>query len=305
MVDENNILEYNFKILSQERKKQKISQENAATQLTLSVSQIKSLENNLKSGFITPHFKKIALKNYAKFLGIDFDKIILPVTTLEYIANEEIIDDEIKENLALKTTDKRNLKIPKGYALVGLVGLVIIGLVLAIYYFTQLNKDKALIPEIAITDVSIPEIAITDVSIPEIAPINKKFLQNEDLSTAPKKDVQEIGDQPAIVSTEFLCSVESASIDKVWSRVNPERPPTYFHIVSLKKQSICTIDNRGIIRKYDLGEGGKLTHRGEAPFKVQLNPSISELYFQGWKVYLEENDTFIQLNPVDFSIELN
>ena len=291
MVDENNILEYNFKILSQERKKQKISQENAATQLTLNVSQIKSLENNLKSGFITPHFKKIALKNYAKFLGIDFDKIILPVTTLDYIAKEEIIDDEIKENLALKTTDKRNLKIPKGYAL---VGFIIIGLVLAIY-FTQLNKDKALIPEIAITDVSIPE----------IAPINKKFLQNEDLSTAPKKDVQEIGDQPAIVSTEFLCSVESASIDKVWSRVNPERPPTYFHIVSLKKQSICTIDNRGILRKYNLGEGGKITHRGEAPFKVQLNPSISELYFQGWKVYLEENDTFIQLNPVDMAIELN
>ena len=50
-------LEYNHKILSQERKRQKISQENAATQITLSLVQIKSLENNLNTGFITSHFK--------------------------------------------------------------------------------------------------------------------------------------------------------------------------------------------------------------------------------------------------------
>jgi len=299
MVDENNILEYNFKILSQERKKQKISQENAATQLTLNVSQIKSLENNLKSGFITPHFKKIALKNYAKFLGIDFDKIILPVTTLDYIAKEEIIDDEIKENLALKTTDKRNLKIPKGYAL---VGFIIIGLVLAIY-FTQLNKDKALIPEIAITDVSIPEIAPINNHV--ITPISKKFIQNEDLSIAPKKDIQNTRIKSNIIPIEFLCTIESASVDKIWSRANPEKPATYFHIVSLKKQSICTIDNRGILKRYDLAEGGKLTHRGEAPFKVQLDSSISELYFQGWKVILKDNENFIKLNPVDMVTELN
>ena len=56
-------------------------------------------------------------------------------------------------------------------------------------------------------------------------------------------------------------------MDKVWSRVNPEKPATYFHIVSLEKQSICTIDNRGVLKQYDLAEGGKLTHRGEAPFK--------------------------------------
>ena len=62
MVDENNTQEYNFKILSQERKRQKISQENAATALTLSVVQVNSLENNLEPGFITAHFKEITLK---------------------------------------------------------------------------------------------------------------------------------------------------------------------------------------------------------------------------------------------------
>ena len=287
MLDKNNTLQYDHIILSQERKKQKISQDHAATQLTLSSSQIKSLENNLDNGFITPHFKNLALKRYAKFLGIDFYKIISQPDS-----QKKIIDYASKEEKVFSVSTKNpdllqllKLKIKKIGIIKTVIGLIILSLSLFFIIF-QTNADKTLVPELP-------------------TPVNKDFIQIGKLDVTSKKDVQEIGDQPAIVSTEFLCSVESASIDKVWSRVNPERPPTYFHIVSLKKQSICTIDNRGIIRKYDLGEGAKLTHRGEAPFKVQLNPSISELYFQGWKVYLEENDTFIQLNPVDMTTELN
>ena len=297
MVDENNTQEYNFKILSQERKRQKISQENTATALTLNVAQVNSLENNLDSGFLTPHFKNIALKRYAKFLGIDFDKIIMPTMILDLITKEAIIDDEIKEDLSLNTIDKLNLKISKGYAFAGLI------LIILVIYFTQPNKDKAPIPEIAITDVSIPEIASLDDHTS--SPISNNFLQNKNLSGVSKSDVQEIDNKSDIGSLDFICSIESASMDKVWSRVNPEKPATYFHIVSLGEQSICTIDNRGVLKQYNLAEGGKLTHRGEAPFKVQLNSSISELYFQGWKVILKDNDNFIQLNPVAMTTELN
>ena len=34
-----------------------------------------------------------------------------------------------------------------------------------------------------------------------------------------------------------------------------------------------------------------------APFKIQLDPKRSELYFEGWKVQLQNNDFFIKLNP--------
>ena len=301
MVDENNTQEYNFKILSQERKRQKISQENTATALTLSVAQVNSLENNLDSGFLTPHFKNIALKRYAKFLGIDFDKIIMPTMILDLITKEAIIDDEIKEDLSLNTIDKLNLKISKGYAFAGLISFA--GLIILVIYFTQPNKDKAPFPEIAITDVSIPE--IESVGDHTSTPVSKDFLQNKNLSGVSKNDVQEIDNKSDIGSLDFICSIESASMDKVWSRVNPEKPATYFHIVSLGEQSMCTIDNRGVLKQYNLAEGGKLTHRGEAPFKVQLDSSISELYFQGWKVILKDNDNFIQLNPVDIPTEPN
>ena len=125
------------------------------------------------------------------------------------------------------------------------------------------------------------------------------------ISTVAFSNAQEIENKSNIIPIEFLCSIKSAPMDKIWSRANPEKPATYFHIISQEKQSICTIDNRGIFKQYDLGEGGKITHRGEAPFKIQLNPSISELYFQGWKVILNENENFIQLNPVEMAIEIN
>ena len=314
MLDKDNTLEYNYKILSQERKKKKISQENASTQITLSVSQIKSLENNLDSGFINDHFKILSLKRYAKFLEIDFNKIIPPKDTHldKYIAEEQIVDevedkdkdkdedeDEDKNDFTLDTPPKRNLKISK----IGtLIGLIILGLVLTIF-FTQSNKDKTPDPEIVIGDINIAKEPLMDNDVS--APVNKDFIQNEEVATVSKENAQEIENKSNIIPIEFLCSIKSASMDKIWSRANPEKPATYFHIISQEKQSICTIDNRGIFKQYDLGEGGKITHRGDAPFKIQLNPSISELYFQGWKVILNENENFIQLNPVEMAIEIN
>jgi hypothetical protein len=328
MLDKDNTLEYNYKILSQERKKKKISQEHASIQITLSVSQIKSLENNLDSGFINDHFKILSLKRYAKFLEIDFNKIIPPKGTHldKYIAEEQIVgevEDDLpldtppklnkvkiskigtliglttKNDLPLDTPPKRNLKIPK----IGtLIGLTILGLILTIF-FTQSNKDKTPDLEIVIGDVNIAKEALMDNDVS--APVNKDFIQNEKVATVSKENAQEIENKSNIIPIEFLCSIKSAPMDKIWSRANPEKPATYFHMISQEKQSICTIDNRGIFKQYDLGEGGKITHRGEAPFKIQLNPSISELYFQGWKVILNENENFIQLNPVEMAIEIN
>jgi len=309
MLDKNNTLEYNYRILSQERKKQKISQENVSSHLTLSIGQIKSLENNFNIGFVTPHFKILALKRYAKFLGIDFYKIIVPSDH-----QKEVITDDVTKEYELEAYKKNSnlfqslkLKIEeKGKEISIVMGLIVLTLGFLFAFTLNDNLDsKTPGLEIITSDFNIPKGQNVDSSIEALGPISENFINNEKVVAISKKDIQEIKNTSDTLPIEFLCSIESASMDKIWSRVNPEKPPTYFHIVSLKKQSICTIDNRGILRKYNLSEGGKLTHRGEAPFKVQLNPSITELYFQGWKVYLEENDTFVQLNPVDMAIELN
>ena len=297
-----NILEYNHKILSQERKKQKISLESAASSLTLSVNQIKSLESNLSYGFITAHFKSIAIKRYAKLLEIDLSKIIISDTEPEQELVGTNLEDKLVMNFSVNNIKRLiplillNLKLTKKNIF---VSLILIGLIL----FLILPRDPHLSNKISITEINTsgPEFSADDDFLP---PVTDDFNKIKKLKFLPKQDgIISENDSTSPESIEFLCTIKSASMDKIWSRAKPEKPATYFHIISQEKQSICTIDNRGIFRKYDLGEGGKITHRGEAPFKVQLNPSISELYFQGWKVILGETDTFVQLNPVKLTLE--
>ena len=297
-----NILEYNHKILSQERKKQKISLESAASSLTLSVNQIKSLESNLSYGFITAHFKSIAIKRYAKLLEIDLSKIIISDTEHEQELVGTDLEDKLVMNFSVNNIKRLiplillNLKLTKKNIF---VSLILIGLIL----FLILPRDPHLSNKISITEINTsgPEFSADDDFLP---PVTDDFNKIKKLKFLPKQDgIISENDSTSPESIEFLCTIQSASMDKIWSRAKPEKPATYFHIISQEKQSICTIDNRGIFRKYDLGKGGKITHRGEAPFKVQLNPSISELYFQGWKVILGETDTFVQLNPVKLTLE--
>jgi hypothetical protein len=297
-----NILKYNNKILSQERKKQKISLESAASSLTLSVNQIKSLESNLSYGFITAHFKSIAIKRYAKLLEIDLSKIIISDTEPEQELVGTNLEDKLVMNFSVNNIKRLiplillNLKLTKKNIF---VSLILIGLIL----FLILPRDPHLSNKISITEINTsgPEFSADDDFLP---PVTDDFNKIKKLKFLPKQDgIISENDSTSPESIEFLCTIKSASMDKIWSRAKPEKPATYFHIISQEKQSICTIDNRGIFRKYDLGKGGKITHRGEAPFKVQLNPSISELYFQGWKVILGETDTFVQLNPVKLTLE--
>jgi cytoskeletal protein RodZ len=295
MFDKDNTLEYSYKIFSQERKKQKISQEDAATQLTLSIGQIKSLENDLDYGFVTPHFRNLALKRYAKFLGIDFYKIFPQPVIQTPIEKEGELEMFTQHTIMLQLSKLKTKKMGT------ILGLVVLSFSLFFLFF-QADDDKIFTPEITTTYKPDDSTPFDNNSTPFD---NNVVAQNEKVEEVPKSDVMRNENKSNIVSIEFICSIESASMDKVWSRVNPEKPATYFHIVSLKKQTICTIDNQGVVKQYDLDEGAKITHRGEAPFKIQLDSSVSELYFQGWKVYLKDNDNFIQLNPVDMPTELN
>lgn len=291
----NNNFKYNYKILAQERKKQKISLENIASELTLNIDQVKSLENNLQQGFATPHFKNLALKRYCNFLAIDLEKVIPEEIPTKEEINEEEIEEIYIDNNKFSFLSKLK-KIPSHFFLI-LSCLIIIFIILQ-NFDTKDTDLEIVIPKPNTSEKKI----ITNNGLS--APVSENY-KKEKKVTILKENIQKNETESEIIPIEFLCSINSAPVDKIWTRKNPEKPATYFHIVSLKKQSICTIDNQGQFKQYNLDEGSKLTHRGEAPFKIQLNPSISELYFQGWKVILNENDTFIQLNPFQMATESN
>ena len=299
---------FNKKLINK-RKKLRLTISDAAKTLTLSTTQIKSLENNLDIGFASPKYKLILLKRYAKLLDIEL---------------EDLIENEDRSNLekenkppAQKTNSALHNKVNYSVLAIILFGLVI-------YFFnTDLSKSTNKIldlnevtPEPDTLSIEIHEeeyIEITD-NLSESLGSSEQISDNDDEYN--QLDLQ-FNEEPITIADDLFASTELDSTSEViafnsdedfvckvgttqlksFSTQNPEKPSYYFYIISHDSQKICVVDSLGALKEYDLKKGGKLSHHGSPPFKIQLNPNVSEVYFEGWKVNLQDNDYFIQLNP--------
>ena len=300
---------YHNKKLINKRKKLRLTISDAAKTLTLSTTQIKSLENNLDIGFASPKYKLILLKRYAKLLDIEL---------------EDLIENDDRSNLekenkppAQKTNSALHNKVNYSVLAIILFGLVI-------YFFnTDLSKSKNKIldlnevtPEPDTLSIEIHEeehIEITDnlsKNLGNLEQISDNGDEYEQLDLQFNEEPITIADD-LFASTEldstseviafnsdedFVCKVGTTQL-KSFSTQNPEKPSYYFYIISHDSQKICVVDSLGALKEYDFNKGSKLSHHGSPPFKIQLNPNVSEVYFEGWKVNLQDNDYFIQLNP--------
>ena len=299
---------FNKKLINK-RKKLRLTISDAAKTLTLSTTQIKSLENNLDIGFASPKYKLILLKRYAKLLDIEL---------------EDLIENEDRSNLekenkppAQKTNSALHNKVNYSVLAIILFGLII-------YFFnTDLSKSKNKIldlnevtPEPDTLSIEIHEeeyIEITD-NLSKNLGSSEQISDNDD--EYDQLDLQ-FNEEPITIADDLFASTELDSTSEViafnsdedfvckvgttqlksFSTQNPEKPSYYFYIISHDSQKICVVDSLGALKEYDFNKGSKLSHHGSPPFKIQLNPNVSEVYFEGWKVNLQDNDYFIQLNP--------
>ena len=299
---------FNKKLINK-RKKLRLTISDAAKTLTLSTTQIKSLENNLDIGFASPKYKLILLKRYAKLLDIEL---------------EDLIENEDRSNLekenkppAQKTNSALHNKVNYSVLAIILFGLII-------YFFnTDLSKSKNQIldlnevtPEPDTLSIEIHEeehIEITD-------NLSKNLGSSEEISDNDDEYDQldlQFNEEPITIADDLFASTELDSTSEIiafnsdedfvckvgttqlksFSTQNPEKSSYYFYIISHDSQKICVVDSLGALKEYDFNKGSKLSHHGSPPFKIQLNPNVSEVYFEGWKVNLQDNDYFIQLNP--------
>ena len=299
---------FNKKLINK-RKKLRLTISDAAKTLTLSTTQIKSLENNLDIGFASPKYKLILLKRYAKLLDIELEDLI---------ENKDISNLE-KENKppAQKTNSALYNKVNYSVLAIILFGFII-------YFFnTDLSKSKNKIldlnevtPEPDTLSIEIHEeehIEITD-NLSKNLGSSEQISDNDD--EYDQLDLQ-FNEEPITIADDLFASTELDSTSEViafnsdedfvckvgttqlksFSTQNPEKSSYYFYIISHESQKICVVDSLGALKEYDFNKGSKLSHHGSPPFKIQLNPNVSEVYFEGWKVNLQDNDYFIQLNP--------
>ena len=295
---------YHNKKLINKRKKWRLSIGDAAKALTLSTTQIKSLENNLDIGFASPKYKLILLKRYAKFLDIKLEDLIE-----EKLKSNKEKEDELAiqdNNLVLK--NKLNYSV---------LAIILFGFI--IYLFnSDLFKSNDQMPDLNEVSLESETISIESkeeeynefadnltesIGSSEQISDNEADSQLNEESFAPSDDevaLTEPDSPPEVVTfnsvEDFVCTVDTASL-KSFSTQSPEKSSYYFYLISNDSQKICVADSLGALKEYDLKKGAKLSHHGSPPFKIQLNPNISEIYFEGWKVNLQDTDYFIKLNP--------
>jgi transcriptional regulator with XRE-family HTH domain len=268
-------LKYNEGVLRKERKKQKILRIDIAQKLSLNELQIKSIEENLDTGFANNHFKKLSIKRYAAILAIPIDKVIPPSND----ENNKIDTFNLKKNVNLK---KYSFVLPTALVLFLFANIFVFNLPEEeVDYLTLNDSMNTLVDAIPReTDENELPFEISENDAPsEIAQINLD------------------SPSPDNVALDFICTIDTATDLTNFSTKNPEKPATYFFIISYEAQTFCTIDSNNILKTYNLAKGERVTHRGTAPFKIQLDPTISEIYFEGWKVQLQNDDFFIKLHP--------
>ena len=300
---------YLNKKLINKRKKLRLSIGDAAKALTLSTTQIKSLENNLDIGFASPKYKLILLKRYAKFLDIKLDLLIEE--------KDKLISE--KENKLPTQKTKSVLHNKVNYSV---LAIIIFG---CIFYLFDADLPKSnnqisglneVTPEPETTSIETPKVEQVEVidNLPKSLDGSEKISANDDGYNESDSQLNEesfvIADD-VVAPTELDSSSEAVALNSVedfvcevgttplksFSTRNPEKSSYYFYIISHDSQKICVVDSLGALKEYDFKKGAKLSHHGSPPFKIQLNPNISEVYFEGWKVNLQDNDYFIQLNP--------
>ena len=94
----------------------------------------------------------------------------------------------------------------------------------------------------------------------------------------------------------------SKPIAQISSSIDPLKPSDYFHIISRSHQTICILDSKGKEDKYALTEGQKLTYRGgQPPFKLVIDPVVTDIFYEGWLVKLKPEQNYIQLNPKTYN----
>ena len=300
---------YHNKKLINKRKKWRLSIGDAAQALTLSTTQIKSLENNLDIGFASPKYKLILLKRYAKFLDIKLDLLIEE--------KDKLISEKENKHTTQKTKSALHNKV--NYSI---LAIVIFGFIFYLFYadlpksnnqISDLNEVTSEPETASIETPKVEQVEVID-NLPKSLDVSEKVSANDDgYNESDSQLIEEsfvIADD-AVAPTEldsssevvtlnsvedFVCEVGTTPL-KSFSTRNPEKSSYYFYIISHDSQKICVVDSLGALKEYDFKKGAKLSHHGSPPFKIQLNPNISEVYFEGWKVNLQDNDYFIQLNP--------
>lgn len=139
--------------LKEARESMGITVEEAATDLKIRASQIESIEDGDKDAFKDIFYLKMFIKNYSKYLGLDYDKMVEEFNEYLFDFTSKISIDDIKKaekeqkkkNKKMKTVkiaspytvEKQQRQVPRFLIIIGLVLLAVIIVYIAVLLFIR------------------------------------------------------------------------------------------------------------------------------------------------------------------------
>ena len=292
-------------LLKEAREDLNLSIEEVARHLTLSDRHIISMEENKKVGFVSTQLKLISVRKYANFLELDIDSVIENTKNKTKSLNlPEPDTEETKASFAQKNLfvarikafllwAKTHFRIP--YIFYFIIFLFVSNFLIGVYQkYAVANKNF----EGKAVDLPNLDQLPNDISTYEIKPAVEK---HEELPVEIKKVEENKRDHKDLV-IKMCGQVISKPITQISSSIDPLKPSDYFHIISRGQQTICILDSKGKEDKYPLTEGQKLTYRGgQPPFKLVVDPVLTDIFYEGWLVKLKPEQNYIQLNPKTYN----
>ncbi len=143
--------------LKEARESMGITIEEAAADLKIRASQIESIEDGDKESFKDVFYLKMFIKNYSKYLGLDYDKMVEEFNEYLFDFTSKISIDDIKKaekeqkkkQKKLKTVkiaspytvEKQEHKVPRFLIILGLIFLVVIVVYIVVLLVTKKDDE--------------------------------------------------------------------------------------------------------------------------------------------------------------------
>ena len=275
--------------LKSTRERAKLSLEDAASSCSLSSQQINSLENGLDVGFFNAHFKEIAAKKYIKYLGLSQSDILMHE---EAIPSQEVESSE--QALTPQTNFHRLIKIAIKKKKTTIISVLAVTLLLMLALKDPIENEHSLQENEIPADALISDNQ-TDVSLSE-EPI--RINEHDDHShSSPSPIIAKTDEVPVNNSNDCANFLNTDNFQNYRTKYVPEKPNNYIHIKSSLTQTLCIQSGNEEAKSIVVTESEPLNFKGGAPFLLQINePDKVEVYFQGWKVWLNPNFQVFKIN---------
>jgi transcriptional regulator with XRE-family HTH domain len=295
-------------LLKEAREDLNLSIEEVARHLTLSDRHIISMEENKKVGFVSTQLKLISVRKYANFLELDIDSVIENTKNKTKSLNlPEPNIDETKASFIHKNLFVAKIKVFLLWAKIHIriphIFYFIIFLFASNFLIGVYQKYAVAQKNFEGKSLDLPNLdqLPNDIATYEINPTAEKIEKHEALPVEIKKVEENKKDNKDPV-IKMCGQAISKPIAQISSSIDPLKPSDYFHIISRSHQTICILDSKGKEDKYALTEGQKLTYRGgQPPFKLVIDPVVTDIFYEGWLVKLKPEQNYIQLNPKTYN----